>query len=258
MGLATAQVVVRDDPGDVGQLRQSGRDVRELMRQACSAGARIIHFPEGATCSPSKRIMSVTGPAEVGPADWDLADWQALRQELAAVARLAGELRLWTVLGSAHPLTPPHRPRRHQRPVGQLRHVRTAQRHRAVRDHRPGRPLGRAVPERRATRAGHRRHRQPAGVHRHRARQGPPVAPPGPRRSLRLAPGRRRPQRQPRRLLSSRRPRRHRTAPPDGACTFASEFGGGAGHAAHAPSCRANAQGCPPLDRSSCPVLRVR
>jgi predicted amidohydrolase len=108
--LATAQVAVRQDPSDSGQLRQSGRDVRELMRQAHQAGARIIHFPEGATCSPHKRIMSVTGPAEVGPADWDRADWRALRQELAAIARLAGELRLWTVLGSVHPLTPPHRP----------------------------------------------------------------------------------------------------------------------------------------------------
>ena len=108
--LATAQVVGREDPGDIGQLRQSGRDVRELMQQAHRAGARIIHFPEGATCSPHKRIMSVTGPAEVGPADWGRADWQVLRQELAAIARLAGELRLWTVLGSVHPLTPPHRP----------------------------------------------------------------------------------------------------------------------------------------------------
>ena len=108
--LATAQVVVREDPGDGGQLRRSGRDVRELMRQAHRAGARIIHFPEGATCSPHKRIMSVSGPAEVGPADWGRADWQVLRQEVAAIARLAGELRLWTVLGSVHPLTPPHRP----------------------------------------------------------------------------------------------------------------------------------------------------
>jgi predicted amidohydrolase len=108
--LATAQVVVREDPGDSSQLRQSGRDVRELMRQAHQAGARIIHLPEGATCSPHKRVMSATGPAEVGPADWGRADWQVLRQELAAIARLAAELRLWTVLGSVHPLTPPHRP----------------------------------------------------------------------------------------------------------------------------------------------------
>ena len=108
--LATAQVVVREDPSDRGQLRQSGRDVRECMRQAHRAGARIIHFPEGATCFPHKRIMSVAGSAGVGPADWGRADWQVLRAELTAIARLAGELRLWTVLGSLHPLTPPHRP----------------------------------------------------------------------------------------------------------------------------------------------------
>ena len=108
--LATAQVVVCEDPRDSDRLRRSGRDVRELMRQARRAGARIIHFPEGATCSPHKRIMSVTGPAEVGPADWGRADWPVLRAELAAITRLAGELGLWTVLGSVHPLTPPHRP----------------------------------------------------------------------------------------------------------------------------------------------------
>jgi predicted amidohydrolase len=107
--LATAQIVVREDPSDRGQLRQGCHDVRELMRQARQAGARIIHFPEGATCSPHKRIMSVTGP-EVGPADWGRADWEVLRDELGKIARLAGELRLWTVLGSVHPLTPPHRP----------------------------------------------------------------------------------------------------------------------------------------------------
>jgi predicted amidohydrolase len=108
--LAAAQIVVRGDPRDSSQLRQSGRDVRELMRQARQAGARIIHFPEGATCSPHKRIMSATGPAEVGPADWGRADWRVLREELAEITRLAGELRLWTLLGSVHPLTPPHRP----------------------------------------------------------------------------------------------------------------------------------------------------
>ena len=33
-----------------------------------------------------------------------------LRQELAAIAEAAAELRLWTVFGSVHRLTPPHRP----------------------------------------------------------------------------------------------------------------------------------------------------
>ncbi|HEY1703200.1 MAG TPA: carbon-nitrogen hydrolase family protein [Trebonia sp.] len=108
--LATAQVVVRDDPCDSGQLRQSGGEARALMRQARQAGARIIHFPEGTTCSPHRRIVSATGPEEVGPADWERARWPVLREELAEIARLAAELRLWTVLGAMHPLTPPNRP----------------------------------------------------------------------------------------------------------------------------------------------------
>ena len=80
------------------------------MRQAHQRGARLVHFPEGALCSPHKRIVSSTGPGEVGPADWDRADWTALRAELTRTAELARELSLWTVLGSVHPLTPPNRP----------------------------------------------------------------------------------------------------------------------------------------------------
>ncbi|WP_222106073.1 carbon-nitrogen hydrolase family protein [Catellatospora sichuanensis] len=37
-------------------------------------------------------------------------DWAAVRDELGKVAELAAELRVWVVLGSAHPLTPPHLP----------------------------------------------------------------------------------------------------------------------------------------------------
>ena len=59
---------------------------------------------------PHKRIMSADGPDPVGPADWSRCRWDVLRQELGSVARLARELRLWTVLGCAHRLTPPHRP----------------------------------------------------------------------------------------------------------------------------------------------------
>ncbi|MGH6998712.1 MAG: carbon-nitrogen hydrolase family protein, partial [Phenylobacterium sp.] len=42
-------------------------------------------------------------------AGWQV-DWAALRDELEATAALAAELRLWTVVGSNHPLTPPNRP----------------------------------------------------------------------------------------------------------------------------------------------------
>ena len=60
-------------------------------------------------CAPNKRVMSSVTD-EVGPSDWSRFEWDVLREELTAVAELARELRLWTVLGSVHRLTPPNRP----------------------------------------------------------------------------------------------------------------------------------------------------
>ncbi|WP_245236793.1 carbon-nitrogen hydrolase family protein [Streptomyces sviceus] len=91
-------------------LRASGREVRALMREASARGARIGHFPEGAICFPSKLVMSVDGPDAVGPADWSRCQWPVLQAELAAIAELAGRLRLWTVIASVHRLTDPNRP----------------------------------------------------------------------------------------------------------------------------------------------------
>jgi predicted amidohydrolase len=108
--LAVAQTIVCEDPRSSVGLRESGRDLRRLMREAHQAGARIVQFPEGATCSPHKLIMSVDGPDRVGPSDWDRFEWDVLQQELTATAGLARDLKLWTVLGSVHRLTPPHRP----------------------------------------------------------------------------------------------------------------------------------------------------
>jgi len=108
--LAVAQSTVCNDPRDVEALRATAEEMRSLMRQARQSGARLIHFPEGATCSPNKRIMSSTGPRDIGPSDWSRFEWAALRTELDAIRQQAAELGLWTVFGSVHPLTPPHRP----------------------------------------------------------------------------------------------------------------------------------------------------
>jgi predicted amidohydrolase len=108
--LAVAQTTLREDPRNNLQLRESGHEIRRLMREAHEAGARLVHFPEGATCSPHKRIMSIDGPDKVGPADWERVQWDVLQQELNETAALARELRLWVVLGSVHRLTAPHRP----------------------------------------------------------------------------------------------------------------------------------------------------
>ena len=108
--LAVAQTPLNEDPCDVSALRESGREVRRLMREARDLGARVVHFPEGALCAPNKYLLSSAGPTEVAAADWDRMRWDVLRAEAAETARYAGELGIWTVLGAPHRLTPPHRP----------------------------------------------------------------------------------------------------------------------------------------------------
>lgn len=105
-----AQSTVAEDPGDVEGLRAGGAEIRDLMRQAHAAGARMVQFPEGAVVYPDKYVMSSGEPGTVADADWDRADWTVLREEAELIARLAGELGLWTAFGSIHPLSAPHRP----------------------------------------------------------------------------------------------------------------------------------------------------
>jgi predicted amidohydrolase len=81
-------------------VRENGREVRDLMRRARSGGAKLVHFPESAMSGCSKAHVK----------SWDRVDWDALVHELQEVAGLARELGLWAVVGSAHRLTPPHRP----------------------------------------------------------------------------------------------------------------------------------------------------
>jgi predicted amidohydrolase len=108
--MAVAQSAPAGDPSDAAALQEAGRGLRALMREAHAADARLVHFPEGATCSPDKRLLSRDGPDQVGPSDWDRFHWPTLRHELGEIAALARELRLWTVVGAVHRLTPPHRP----------------------------------------------------------------------------------------------------------------------------------------------------
>ena len=100
--VAAAQLPLLPDPGDASQIRASGAAVRALMRQASAGGAGLVHFPEGALTTPGKCVMSSTGPDDIGPADWGRADWAGLARELDEVTRLAGQLRLWTVVGGIH------------------------------------------------------------------------------------------------------------------------------------------------------------
>jgi predicted amidohydrolase len=108
--MAVAQSTVHQDPTNAALLRESGVEIRRLMQQAADAGARLVHFTEGAICFPSKSVMSELGPHEIGPSDWRKAQWTVLQEELDRIAALSGELRIWTVMPSVHQLPAPSRP----------------------------------------------------------------------------------------------------------------------------------------------------
>jgi len=72
------------------------------MHAAAAAGARLVHFAEGALSGHAK--------SQITSRDWAAFDWPTLRQELETTAALAGELGIWVAVGSAHRLSPPHRP----------------------------------------------------------------------------------------------------------------------------------------------------
>jgi predicted amidohydrolase len=108
--LSVAQTTVPEDPTDPGALRESGAQVRQFMRDAAASGARLAQFPEGAITYPGKHIMSSAGPGTLAEADWSRIDWDVMREEARQIAALSGHLRIWTVFGSLHPLTPPSRP----------------------------------------------------------------------------------------------------------------------------------------------------
>jgi predicted amidohydrolase len=108
--IAVAQSTVREDPTNPALLRASGAEVRRLMQQAADAGARLVHFTEGALCFPSKRVMSELGPDEIGPSDWSKAQWTVLDEELDLISARSRELGIWTVIPSVHQLPEPARP----------------------------------------------------------------------------------------------------------------------------------------------------
>lgn len=92
--IAVAQTSISADP------RANGSVVRSAMRRAADQGARLIQFPEGA----------LSGYANAQIQSWEDVDWAVIAEEVDRVVELAGELRLWVVLGCAHRLTGPNRP----------------------------------------------------------------------------------------------------------------------------------------------------
>lgn len=68
--------------------------IESLMGQAWSAGADVVHFPEAA----------LSGYAGVDFDSFEGFDWPRLEAATRRVMARAGELKLWTIVGSAHRL----------------------------------------------------------------------------------------------------------------------------------------------------------
>lgn len=94
LSIATCQFVTSAD------VRKNARYVCRHMRQAKKRGADVAHFPE--TC--------LSGYCGTDFESWHSFDWDVLRAEVKAIARLAQELKLWVVLGSSHQLSGKHKP----------------------------------------------------------------------------------------------------------------------------------------------------
>ena len=92
--IATAQSLITCD------VSANGQHVRDLMKDARDADARLIHFPEGA----------LSGYVKAQIEDWNGVDWPCIRAEAEQIAVLAKKLGIWVVLGCNHHLSAPHRP----------------------------------------------------------------------------------------------------------------------------------------------------
>lgn len=74
--------------------------IEAQMRLARERGADVAHFPEAA----------LSGYAGADRQDYSRLDWKVLEFHTRRLLDLAGELRIWMVLGSVHRLSGPHKP----------------------------------------------------------------------------------------------------------------------------------------------------
>ena len=68
--------------------------IRRQMQQAAGDGARIVHFSE----------VALSGYAGVDHENLESFDWATHRSELREIIALAGQLKIWVILGAAHQL----------------------------------------------------------------------------------------------------------------------------------------------------------
>ncbi|MBN2132362.1 MAG: carbon-nitrogen hydrolase family protein [Sedimentisphaerales bacterium] len=81
-------------------IKRNANAMGRFLREAKETGAEIVHFSE----------CALSGYVGTDFPNFEGYDWDRLKQETWGLMALAGELGLWVVLGSTHPLTPPNKP----------------------------------------------------------------------------------------------------------------------------------------------------
>ncbi len=81
-------------------VKRNALAIRQFLKKASDAGAQIVHFSE----------CALSGYASTDFPSFEGYDWDLLKDETLQIMALAGELGLWVVLGSTHPLTGPNKP----------------------------------------------------------------------------------------------------------------------------------------------------
>ena len=92
--VATVQFAVSASPA------RNGAAIRRFMQKARDGGADVVHFSEAA----------LSGYAGVDFKTWKDYPWHELRLQTEQILEEARRLKLWTLLGSSHPLTAPNLP----------------------------------------------------------------------------------------------------------------------------------------------------
>ena len=92
--IATAQFPIGPD------IKQNKAHILQQMQEAANKGARVIQFPES----------SLTGYPGIDMESFGSFDWKELKACSEEIMQKSQELSVWVLLGSAHPLTPPHKP----------------------------------------------------------------------------------------------------------------------------------------------------
>ena len=83
-----------------GSIKRNSKRIQEFMRRAGKGREDIVHFPE----------CALSGYARIDHESFEGFDWETLRSETENILALAAKLKLWVILGSAHPLTGRHKP----------------------------------------------------------------------------------------------------------------------------------------------------